>query len=57
MADAAAARTGRATVKIAPEEARITRQANGSLAAGWFQGLPEFELLEAREGKKFQFSK
>ncbi|KAF8959023.1 class II aldolase/adducin domain-containing protein [Flammula alnicola] len=57
MADAAAARNGRATIKIAPEEALVTYRTNGSLAAGWFQGLPEFELLEAREGKSFQFAK
>jgi len=57
MADAAAARTGRSTVVIQPEEAFVTRRANGSLKAGWFQGLPEFEFLEAREGKTFKFTK
>ena len=57
MADAAAARTGRSTVLIQPEEALITGRANGSLEAGWFQGLPEFELLEAREGNTFKFTK
>ncbi|KAF4615053.1 hypothetical protein D9613_002999 [Agrocybe pediades] len=57
MADAAAAGTGRKTVKIPPEDALNTYRANGSLRAGWFQGLPEFQLLEAREGKSYDFAK
>lgn len=57
MADAAAARTGRSTILIQPEEAFVTGRTNGSLKAGWFQGLPEFELLEAREGKTFKSTK
>lgn len=57
MADAAAAGKGRATVKIPLEDALNTYRANGSLKAGWFQGLPEFQLLEAREGISYVFNK
>lgn len=57
MADAAAAGLGRATVKIDPADALNTYRTNGNLRAGWFQGLPEFQLLEAREGKKYDGSK
>ncbi|PPR03538.1 hypothetical protein CVT24_007024 [Panaeolus cyanescens] len=53
MADAAAAGRGRSTITIPDEEALVTYKTNGSLKAGWFQGLPEFQLLEAREGNKF----
>lgn len=55
MADAAAAGTGSVTVKISPEEALATYKSNGYNAAGWFQGLTEFGLLEAQEGKSFEF--
>jgi ribulose-5-phosphate 4-epimerase/fuculose-1-phosphate aldolase len=57
MADAAAAGLGKTTVKITPEDALNTYKTNGSVQAGWFQGLPEFELLEAREGKSYNFAK
>lgn len=54
LADAAAAGRGISPVKISPDEAAATVQTNGNLRAGWFQGLPEFEALEAAEGKKFE---
>lgn len=54
MADAAAAGTGIPTVKISSEEAYITGQTNGTLKAGWFQGQPEFECIEALERTSFQ---
>lgn len=54
-ADAAAAGRGLATMKIPSEEALATYKTNGYNAAGWFQGLTEFGLLEALEGKTFQF--
>ncbi|KAF8163241.1 class II aldolase/adducin domain-containing protein [Crassisporium funariophilum] len=53
LADAAAAGRGRLAIKIAPEEALATYTTNGSAQAGWFQGLTEFGLLEAREGKAY----
>jgi hypothetical protein len=52
MADAAAGAHGKRPVKIPDEEASKTSKANGTLIAGWFQGLTEFELLEAKEGRK-----
>ena len=54
MADAAAVTHGRAPIQISDEEAAYTNKANGSLFAGWFQALPEFQLLEAREAKTFK---
>ncbi|KAF8902074.1 class II aldolase/adducin domain-containing protein [Gymnopilus junonius] len=57
LADAAAAGSGRSTVKISPEDALNTYKTIGSLSAGWFQGLPEFQLLEAREGMAYESAK
>lgn len=54
LADAAAGGSGRSTVKITPEEALATYRVNGSFSAGWFQGQPEFELLEARERNSYK---
>ena len=53
MADAAAGAHGKRPVRIPDEEAAKTSKANGTLIAGWFQGLTEFELLEAKEGRNF----
>ncbi|TFK29875.1 class II aldolase/adducin domain-containing protein [Coprinopsis marcescibilis] len=53
LADAAAANYGRKPIQISEEEAAYTYKVNGSNAAGWLQGLSEFELLEAREGRAF----
>ncbi|EAU88311.1 class II aldolase/adducin domain-containing protein [Coprinopsis cinerea okayama7 len=54
MADAAAGAHGRTPIKISDEEAAYTAKSNGNLMAGWFQALPEFQLLEAREGVNFE---
>lgn len=56
MADAAAGAHGRRPVRIPDEEARKTGKTNGTLVAGWFQGLTEFGLLEAKEGRNFSNS-
>lgn len=50
MADAAAAAHGRRPLQIPEADALYTSKANGSMVAGWFQGLTEFQLLEAKEG-------
>lgn len=55
LADAAAAGLGRKPISISNEEAAYTSKANGGLRAGWFQALPEFQLLEAKEGNSYQF--
>ena len=55
LADAAAAGRGGTTVKIDGEDARVTYETLGSPWAGWFSGMPEFQLLERQEGKTFEF--
>ena len=57
LADAAAAGTGGKTIKIGQEEAAYTHGVVGSNTAGWFSGLPHFQLLEAQEGVTFDFGK
>lgn len=57
LADAAAAGRGTTPNKIQPEDAYATYQTIGTLSSGWFQAQPEFQLLEAREGLKFDLSK
>lgn len=54
LADAAAAGRGRPTVKIDSMDALHTHKTVGGSRAGWFQGLPEFQVLEAREGVTFE---
>jgi len=54
LADAAARGTGKSTVKITPDDALAAYRVNGSFTAGWFQGLIEFELLEAREQNSYK---
>lgn len=34
----------------------MTQKTIASPWAGWFSGLPEFELLERQEGKTFKFN-
>ena len=41
------------TVKIHDEDAASTYKVVGTQRGGWFSGLPAFQLLEAKEGKKF----
>lgn len=55
LADAAAAGRGGTTVHIEEEDARVTHKTVGSPLAGWFSGLPQFQLLERQEGKTFKF--
>jgi len=50
MSNAAAGGRGISCSIISPEVAAATYKTNGTLWAGWFQSLPEFQLLEAREG-------
>ncbi|THH31137.1 hypothetical protein EUX98_g3044 [Antrodiella citrinella] len=56
LADAAAAGTGRATVKIDDKDAEYTYKVIGSELTGWFSGLPQFQILEHRENVRFKFS-
>jgi len=53
LADAAAGGRGGETIKIPHEDAQMTYNATGTAYAGYFSGLPEFEILEAREKMKF----
>ena len=55
MADAAAAGTGGKTIKISDAEAAMTYGVVGTMAGGWFCGQPHFQLLEAQEGRTFDF--
>lgn len=54
LADAAAAVRGIYTKKIPEADAELTFKTIGSSFSGWFSGLLEFQLLEAREGQKFE---
>lgn len=56
MAEAAAASTGTKPIKVDHEDAVNTKKTVGSKLAGWFSALPQFQLLESKEGKKFKFS-
>jgi hypothetical protein len=55
LADAAAAGRGKAPIEINKAEAEATFK--GISRGGWFSGLPEFQVLEAREGQKFEIKK
>lgn len=57
LADAAAGARGGRPIRIPDEEALKTSKMNGNMAAGWFQALPEFQFLEARERVTFAFNK
>jgi len=57
LADAAAAGKGTETIKIQDDEALDTWKTIGAGRIGWFSGLPEFQALEAREGKKWGYKK
>ena len=45
------------TVKIGDEDAADTYKTVGTAYAGWFSGRPTFQILEANEGVKFEYSK
>ena len=49
MADA-----GGKVIPIEPEQAAYTYGVLGSNLAGWFRGLPQFQVLEAQEGVSFE---
>ncbi|KAG1730720.1 class II aldolase/adducin domain-containing protein [Suillus occidentalis] len=55
MADQAAAARGQRTRLIDPETAAETRRILGTDIGGWFDGIPEFQLLEHEEGKRFEY--
>ena len=41
-------------IPIEPEQAAYTYGVLGSNLAGWFRGLPQFQVLEAQEGVSFE---
>ena len=43
-------------IPIEPEQAAYTYGVLGSNLAGWFRGLPQFQVLEAQEGVSFESS-
>lgn len=43
------------TIKIGEVEALDTYKTVGTSYGGWFSGRPAFQLLEAHEGKSFEF--
>ncbi|KAG1745632.1 class II aldolase/adducin domain-containing protein [Suillus lakei] len=55
IADQAAAARGQRPQLIDPENAAETRRLLGSEIGGWFNGVPEFQLLEHEEGDKFKY--
>ncbi|KAG1813665.1 class II aldolase/adducin domain-containing protein [Suillus subaureus] len=55
LADRAAAARGLKPRLIDPENAADTHKQLGSDMGGWFDGLPEFQLLEHEEGKRFEY--
>ncbi|TBU35767.1 class II aldolase/adducin domain-containing protein [Dichomitus squalens] len=55
LADAAAAGTGSQTKKVSEAECKLTYNVVGTHTAGWFSGLPHFQVLEAQEGVSFDF--
>lgn len=57
LADAAAIGRGHSTVKIPEAECIDTFDVVGSAKGGWFNGLPQFQLLEVQEGVRFEFKR
>jgi len=56
MAEAAAAGTGTKPIKVDHEDAVCAYKTVGPTLVGWFSALPQFQLLQHKEGKKFKFS-
>jgi len=54
MADAAAAGTGGKTIKIGEAEARDTYGVVGTSIAGWFSGMPLFQVMERETGGEYK---
>ncbi|CAI6322741.1 unnamed protein product [Periconia digitata] len=50
LADAAAAGTGKQTVKISDEDAEYTAKTTGGPLAGWFSAKPMFDVVEKETG-------
>jgi ribulose-5-phosphate 4-epimerase/fuculose-1-phosphate aldolase len=55
LADQAAAARGLKPRLIDPENAARTQRRLGSDMGGWFNGIPEFQLLEHEEGMRFEY--
>ncbi|KAG1786915.1 class II aldolase/adducin domain-containing protein [Suillus plorans] len=55
VVDQAAAARGLKPRLIDPVNAASTRESLGSEVGGWFNGIPEFQLLEHEEGKRFEY--
>ncbi|TGZ81832.1 ribulose-5-phosphate 4-epimerase [Ascodesmis nigricans] len=54
LADAAAAGRGGETVKISDEDAAETYRVVGTNAAGWFSGVPLFQVIDAETGGDYK---
>jgi ribulose-5-phosphate 4-epimerase/fuculose-1-phosphate aldolase len=54
-ADQAAAARGQKVHLIDPEDAAQVHKQLGSEMGGWFNGFPEFQLLEHEEGNRFEY--
>lgn len=57
MAEAAAASRGQLPITISDKEAEETYKVVGTLRDAWFGARPQFQMLEHREGVRFQFKK
>ncbi|KLO18864.1 arad-like aldolase/epimerase [Schizopora paradoxa] len=57
LADAAAIGRGHPTVKISEAECIDTYEVVGHSKGGWFNGLPQFQLLEVQEGVRFEYKR
>ncbi|KAG2046698.1 class II aldolase/adducin domain-containing protein [Suillus hirtellus] len=55
VVEQAAAARGLKPRLIDPVDAASTWEAIGSEVGGWFNGIPEFQLLEHEEGKRFEY--
>jgi len=54
--DAASSGSGRPSISISDADAAAAYQTNGPHHAGWLQGMTEFQLLEAKEGRTFKLA-
>ena len=55
MADAAAGGRGGETIKIDEKDAEFTWKAVGSKHAGWFSGMPTFDMMEHSSGVDYKW--
>ncbi|KAG2095136.1 class II aldolase/adducin domain-containing protein [Suillus discolor] len=56
VVDQAAAARGLKPCLIDPASAAQTWESLGTEKGGWFNGIPEFQLLEHEEGKRFEYA-